>query len=149
MHDFFNDYYLILKSVHIIAVISWMAGLLYLPRLFVYHAGVSIQSESYRLFCVMERRLLRFIMAPAVVVVVVTGFALFCIPGVVEKPNIWFHMKMLCVVALVFCHIFLGRCARQFQDKLSGYSENFFRVINEVPTLLMIFVVFLVVLKPF
>jgi protoporphyrinogen IX oxidase len=135
------------KSLHIIAVISWMAGMLYLPRLFVYHAGVQPHSEASELFKVMERRLLRGIMTPALLVVVASGLWLAWREEFFASP--WLHAKLALVLGLLGLHGFFARQTRAFAQDRNTRSPRFFRLINEVPTVLMILIVLLVVIKPF
>lgn len=135
------------KFLHVVAVISWMAGLLYLPRLFVYHAGVAIDSEAARLFSLMEYRLYRYIMTPAMIVAWLTGLWLawssFGLRGG------WLHAKLLLVLALTAHHGFQGRWRREFAEARNRRAARFYRIQNEVPTLLMIVIVALVIVKPF
>ncbi len=136
-----------LKAAHIIAVISWMAGMLYLPRLFVYHTAAepgSVQSETFK---VMERRLLRAIINPAMVATWVLGLWLAWDGGWFQSP--WLHAKILLVVILSGVHGFLARWVRDFAADRNTRSQRFYRILNEVPTLLMIAIVILVVVKPF
>ena len=135
------------KIIHVLAVISWMAGLLYLPRLFVYHAGVDPVSETGRLFEVMERRLYRAIMTPAMVVAWVSG--LWMAWESFGFAGGWLHAKLLLVGALSAHHIAQGAWQRSFAEGRNLRSARFFRIQNEVPTLLMIGVVILVIAKPF
>ena len=136
-----------IKSLHIIAVISWLAGMLYLPRLFVYHAGTQPKSEASELFKVMERRLLRGIMDPALVVVAGTGLWLAWDENFLSAP--WLHAKIALVLGLVGLHVFFALQARAFAQDRNTRTARFYRVINEVPTVLMILIVLLVVTKPF
>lgn len=138
-----------LKALHIISVIAWMAGLLYLPRLYVYHAGVLPASEQAAIFLVMERRLLRGIMNPALVMVVAFGGALAATPGVVDWGLGWVWAKLALVAGLVVFHLLLARWRWSFAAGDVPHTPRFFRAINEVPTLLMIAIVVLVVVKPF
>jgi len=135
------------KSLHILAVISWMAGMLYLPRLFVYHAGVQPKSEASELFKTMERRLLRFIMTPALLVVVASGLWLAWREGFFAAP--WLHAKLALVLLLLGLHGFLARQTRAFAQDRNTRSPRFLRLINEVPAVLMTLIVVLVVIKPF
>ncbi len=137
-----------IKVIHILAVISWMAGLFYLPRLFVYHAGKALGSESDDTFKTMERRLLRAIMRPAAVVAVVSGIALLHVLGLrLAEP--WVALKLVAVVMMLIFHGLLERHVREFQSGLRLNSSRYFRVINEIPTLLLIAIVILVVVRPF
>jgi putative membrane protein len=139
--------YLSIKALHVLAVMSWMAGLLYLPRLFVYHAGVGPTSEQARLFEVMEFRLHRYIMTPALIVSWITGLYLVISAGFFVAP--WLHGKLLLVVAMTGVHGYLGVLRKAFAAGSNQHSGRFYRILNEVPTLLMIGIVVLVVVKPF
>ncbi len=139
--------YLWIKALHIIAVISWMAGMLYLPRLFVYHAGVEAGSAQAKTFEVMEYRLLHYIMTPAMAVTWIAGIALMFEGHWLTAG--WLHAKLTAVVALSAVHGLLGRWQKDFAAGRNAKSARFFRFINEVPTLLMIFIVIMVVVKPF
>ena len=136
-----------LKALHLIAVIAWMAGLLYLPRLYVYHCGAepgSVQSETFK---VMERRLLRGIMNPAFVLVWVFGLLLAWRGNWWIAP--WFHAKLLLVVVLTVLHHLLARARKDFEADRNRRSARFYRIVNEVPAVLMVGIVLLVILKPF
>ena len=137
-----------LKAVHIIAVIAWMAGLLYLPRLFVYHAGVAADSPQSATFKVMERRLYRGIMHPALVMTGVSAGLLLATPGAVDWSQGWIHVKLALVAVLIVLHILMGGWLKAFAADRNHHSARFFRVVNELPTLLMILIVVLVVVKP-
>lgn len=136
-----------IKALHIIAVISWMAGLLYLPRLFVYHCAVAPGSEQSETFKVMERRLLKAIMTPAMIVAWAAGLALVWLGGFVTA--IWFDLKFLAVLALSGVHGLMARWMNQFAVDANQHPQKFYRIVNEIPTILMIVIVILVVLKPF
>jgi putative membrane protein len=138
--------YDLIKILHIVAIISWMAGLLYLPRIFVYHAQVAPNSESDKLFQVMERRLLKFIMTPAMILSFVLGLYM---ASEIGFEFVWLHIKITLVLVLAGFHGFLSRCAKNFAKGENKRSQKFFRIINEVPTILMIAIVALVILKPF
>ena len=138
--------FLWIKDVHVIAVISWMAGLLYLPRLFVYHSQVTAGSETSELFKVMERRLLAAIMTPAAVVTWVLGLIMAIGGGLTGE--LWFQLKAVLVVAMTLVHVRLNWHKNQFASDANRQSQRYFRILNEVPTLLMIGIVILVVLKP-
>jgi protoporphyrinogen IX oxidase len=135
------------KVVHILAVISWMAGLLYLPRLFVYHAQSTGNADVSSVFKIMEGRLLRYIMRPAMVVAWVTGLWLAYASGF--HKDVWLILKLLLVVAMTGAHHFFQSCHRAFLEDRNTRDQKFFRIWNEVPTLLMIGIVSLVVVKPF
>lgn len=136
-----------LKALHIISIIAWMAALLYLPRLYVYHAEAVRGSDSIATFKVMERRLYKAIMTPAMVAAWVFGLFAAYEGGWFQSG--WFHAKLMFVVILSGFHGFLGAELRRLAADKGTRSPRFYRIINEVPTLLMIVVVFLVVLKPF
>lgn len=138
--------YLWLKAFHVIAVIAWMAGMLYLPRLFVYHSETlkgSIQSETFK---IMERRLLKAIMTPAMIVTWILGLWLAWQSGYYAAP--WLHAKFALVLAMSGVHGFLARTVKDFAADRNTRSQRFYRVINEVPTLLMIGIVILAIVKP-
>ena len=136
-----------LKALHIIAVIAWMAGMLYLPRLFVYHADVPAGSPTSELFKVMEYRLYRYIVTPAMIAVWVTGPILLV--GMGYERDKWAIAKVVLVVAMSAMHGFFGRWRRDFAHDRNTKSAKFFRMVNEVPTVLMVAIVVLVVAKPF
>jgi len=136
-----------LKAFHVIAVIAWMAGLLYLPRLFVYHAGAEPGSELSATLKTMEYRLLRYIMNPAMIAVWITGPWLVWVLGVYTEG--WFWAKFALVAAMTWYHHLLGRWRKDFVEDRNRHPAKFFRIANEVPTLLMIVIVILVVVKPF
>ena len=142
-----TELYLWIKTLHILAVISWMAAMLYLPRLMVYHAGVAVGSEASETFKVMERRLLKAICNPAMVVAWLAGLYLAWSGGWFSDG--WLHAKLLLVVLLSGLHGMLAASVRRFAADANTRSARFYRIINEVPALLMVFIVGLVVLKPF
>jgi len=138
--------YLWIKSFHVLAVISWMAGLLYLPRLYVYHSAAenaSVQSETFK---IMERRLIRAIMTPAMIVAWVSGLWLATEAEFFREP--WFHLKLALALAMTATHIHFWRLRLSFSCNANRHSSRYFRIWNEIPTLLMIFIVILVILKP-
>lgn len=137
-----------LKVLHILAVISWMAGLLYLPRLFVYHAGSAVGGEQDLTFRVMERRLLKAIMRPAALVALLSGLGLIHVAGY-ALTDIWLAVKLVAVVLMFAAHGVLEKHAGEFRRDLRLRTSRYFRVLNEVPTVLMIVVVIMVVVKPF
>ena len=138
--------YLWVKALHVLAIISWMAALLYLPRLFVYHAGAEPGSTQSETFKVMERRLLRAIATPAMLVAWASGLTLAYLAGFWSQP--WLHLKLTAVVLLSGVHMALARWVRRFGEDDNRHTARFFRMINEVPTLLMIAIVVLVIVKP-
>ncbi len=149
MVDLSATAYLWIKALHIIGVIAWMAGLLYLPRLFVYHAAAEPGSAQSETFKVMERRLLRAIMNPALAISLVTGGLLMVNLGGEAWTSGWLHAKLVCVLGLFAMHGLMARWWRDFAADRNGRSQTFYRVANEVPTVLMIGIVVLAVVRPF
>ena len=141
--------YLWIKALHVISVIAWMAGLLYLPRLFVYHAQKEPGSDASETFKIMERRLLRAIMNPAMIASFVFGGLLLWDLGADALGMGWLHAKLACVAGLVVMHGLMARWRREFAEDRNRHSERFYRAMNEVPTVLMIAIVILAVVKPF
>ena len=138
-----------LKALHIVSVIAWMAGLLYLPRLFVYHAGVPPGSNRAAMLQVMERRLLYGIMAPAAIMTYGFGLLLATVPGLVAWRQGWIWAKLMLVAVLTVFHLLLARWRRDLAAGKHSHTQRFYRIVNEVPTIAMIGIVVLVVLKPF
>jgi len=145
----FTGAYPWIKSLHIISMVAWMAGLLYLPRLFVYHAMAPIGSDRSATFKIMERRLQRGIMTPAMIATWVFGLMLAGTPGLVDWRMGWIWAKLALVVALSAFHITLARWRAGFNTNSNVHSARFFRIVNELPTLALIAIVLLVVVKPF
>jgi putative membrane protein len=143
-----NDAYLWIKALHIISVMAWMAGMLYLPRLFVYHCDVESGSAQAEIFKVMERRLLRAIINPAMFAAYLFGGLLVLTPGVVDWGEGWPWLKAALVVAMTAVYALLSRCRRDFANDENRHSRNFYRVVNEVPTVLLIVIIIVVVVKP-
>ncbi len=137
------------KSAHIIAVVAWMAGLLYLPRLFVYHAMAPAGSDRLQTFMIMERRLLRGIMTPAMLATLAFGLVLAATPGVVDWHRGWIWAKLGLVAILLAYHALLARWRQDFAAGRNRHSPRFFRIVNELPTVVLIGIVVLVVVKPF
>jgi protoporphyrinogen IX oxidase len=144
-----RDAYPWIKSAHIVSMVAWMAGLLYLPRLFVYHAMAPVGSDKSETFKVMERRLQRGIMVPAMVATWCFGLALAGTPGVVDWRMGWLWIKIALVVGLTIFHVFLSRWRGTFSADRNAHSARFFRMVNELPTVALIAIVVLVVVKPF
>jgi protoporphyrinogen IX oxidase len=143
----FSEYYSILLALHLLAVIAWMAGLLYLPRLFIYHLEFDVGSKAYMTFCTMERRLLKIIMRPAIVLTFLFGIFLAFAANAWSSP--WFHMKLLLVLLLAAFHGVLAGIAKKFaRGEKPHFSRKTLVFLNEIPFLLAIFIVFLAVLKP-
>lgn len=137
-----------IKALHVISIIAWMAGLLYLPRLFVYHCQVAAGSEASETFKVMERRLLRAIMNPAMIAAYVFGITMIVLTPEWMKQG-WLHAKLLFVLLLTASHMMMARWRRDFAEDRNTRPQRFYRIANEVPTLLMIGIVIFVVVKPF
>ncbi len=144
-----SQYYLIIKSLHIVFVICWMAALFYLPRLFCYHADHKVGSESSEMLKVMEKKLARIIMNPAMIMTFVFGILLLMIPGMFSPPMGWIHLKLLLVLIMSGFHGYMMVCLKRFSRDERPHSSKAFRMLNEIPPVLMIFIVFLVVIKPF
>ena len=143
--------YLLFKSIHLIAVISWMAGLLYLPRLFVYHSEAIENKKNQDLvstFKIMERRLFVYIMNPAMILSWIFGVLLIHSIGINNFGFIWLQLKMLFVIILTIYHFFLLQCLRKFAENNNSFSPKFYRIINEIPTVLLIGIILVVVCKP-
>jgi putative membrane protein len=138
-----------IKALHVIAVIAWMAGLLYLPRLFVYHCDVPRGSPESERFKVMERRLLKQIMTPAMIAVWVLGLLLVATPGVIDWAAGWWHVKLLLVILMSGFQGGLSRWRRDFLEDRNTRSQRFYRIANEIPTVLMVVIVIMVIVKPF
>ena len=142
------NYYLLFKSLHLIAVISWMAGLLYLPRIFVYHAENKTEKNTSKTFKIMERRLMFYIMTPAMILSWFFGIFLILINGISIALNLWVQAKLFLVVLLTIYHLFLGYYLRKFALDENKKSAKFFRIINEIPTILLILIIFVIIYKP-
>ena len=143
--------YLLLKSIHLIAVISWMAGLLYLPRIFVYHSEAVANKKSEDLmstFKVMERRIFIYITNPAMIASWIFGGLLIYTIGVNNFGSLWLQLKLFFVVILTIYHFFLFQCLRKFTENNNSFSPKFYKIINEIPTVLLIGVVLIMVFKP-
>lgn len=147
MSEFAQDHYLLIKALHLIAVISWMAGMLYLPRLYVYHTGCAVGSEASEMLKIMERRLLRFIINPAMIASLIFGLLLFSIPGIASQG--WLHIKGALLFMMFGFHGMCARWRKDFAADRNTKSAKFYRYANEFPTLLMIIIVLLAVMKPF
>ena len=140
--------YLIFKSLHLIAVVSWMAGLLYLPRIFVYHVENKEKKEVTDIFEVMEKRLFFYIMLPAMIFTWIFGLILIYLNGIEIFSQLWIQIKIVLVVLLSVYNDYLGKCLLALKNNTNIKSSKFFRIINEVPTILLILIVFIVVFKP-
>ena len=140
--------YLLFKSLHLIAVISWMAGLLYLPRIFVYHVENKEKKEATDIFELMEKRLFFYIMRPAMLLSWVFGLILIYINGFEIFLQLWFQIKFVLMIFLSGYNEYLGKCFVALRNSINTRSSKFFRIINEVPTVILIIVVFLAIFKP-
>ena len=140
--------YLLFKSLHLIAVISWMAGLLYLPRIFVYHSQNDLQPIISEVFKVMEKKLFYYIMTPAMILSWIFGLLLIHEIGFDKLGQKWMILKLIFVVLLTLYHLFLGKILGQFKLDSNKHSHKFYRYINEIPTLLLILIIFVVIFKP-
>ena len=148
MSELLMQYYLWLKALHIIAIISWMAGMLYLPRLFVYHAGASKGSELAETLKTMERRLLRFIMNPAMIASWLFGILMIVAnPGLFE--NGWMHVKITMVVLMSVVHMMYSKWRKRFERDENTREAKFYKIWNEIPTVFMIIIVIMAVAEPF
>jgi len=140
--------YLLLKSLHLIAVVSWMAGLLYLPRIFVYHAENNSESKIAEIFKTMERKLYFYIMTPAMILSWFFGLLLIHSIGFQQLSQTWLLLKFFFVIILTIYHFYLGKLLGQFKIDSNKHSHKFYRYINEIPTILLILIVFVVIFKP-
>ena len=143
--------YLLFKSIHLIAVISWMAGLLYLPRIFVYHSEAVAKNKSEDLmstFKIMEKRLFIYIMNPAMIASWIFRGLLIHAINIGNLNSLWLQLKLLFVVILTIYHLFLFNCLKKFAENKNTYSTKFYRIINEIPTVLLILIIFVIVFKP-
>jgi len=140
--------YLLFKSLHLIAVISWMAGLLYLPRIFVYHSENMNNKEIRAVFKTMEKKLFNFIMTPAMILSWLFGLVLISTIGFENLSLKWLQIKLILVILLTFYHFYLGAILVNFKNDINKKTSKFYRWLNEVPTIILILVVFVVIFKP-
>jgi protoporphyrinogen IX oxidase len=140
--------YLLFKSLHLIAVVSWMAGLLYLPRIFVYHVENKEKKEVTDIFEVMEKKLFYYIMRPAMIFSWIFGIILIYLNGIEIFSQLWIQIKIILVILLSIYNDYLGKCLISLKNNSNTKSSKFFRIINEIPTIILIFTVFLVIFKP-
>jgi len=140
--------YLLFKSLHLVAVVSWMAGLLYLPRIFVYHVENKEKQEVTAIFEVMEKKLFYYIMRPAMILTWIFGLVLIHLNGLEIFSQLWMQIKIILVVLLSVYNDYLGKCLLSLKNNTNTKSSKFFRIINEIPTVILIFIVFLVIFKP-
>ena len=142
------NYYLLFKSLHLISVISWMAGLLYLPRIFVYHAVNNDDRKISDVFKTMEKKLYFYIMTPAMILSWIFGLLLIHSIGFQQLGQKWMVLKIIFVIFLTLYHFYLGKTLNQFKFDQNTHSHKFYRLINEIPTILLILIVFVVIFKP-
>ena len=142
------NFYLLFKSLHLIAVISWMVGLLYLPRIFVYHSENIENLNSSNIFKIMEKKLFYFIMTPAMILSWIVGLILIYILDFSVLTEFWMKLKLILVILLTVYHFYLGNCVGHFAKNQNTNSPKFYRIINELPTILLIIIVFIVIFKP-
>ena len=140
--------YLLFKSLHLIALVSWMAGLLYLPRIFVYHVENKEKKEATDIFEVMEKKLFYYIMCPAMIFTWIFGIILIYLNGLEIFSQLWMQLKIVLVILLSAYNDYLRKCLVSLKDNSNTRSSKFFRIINEVPTIMLILIVFLVIFKP-
>ncbi len=140
--------YLLFKSLHLIAAMSWIVGLLYLPRIFVYHVENLEKKEATEIFKIMERRLYFYIMRPAMIVTWLFGVILIYINGLDIFSQLWMNIKLALVIFLTIYHEYLGICLKSLKLKTNTKTSKFFRIINEVPTIILILIIFIVIFKP-
>ena len=150
MIDYLIAMYPWLKAGHIVSVISWMAGIFYLPRLFVHHSEkVKFSSDTDRLFCMMEVKLLKVIMTPAMLATWGFGLSLAIIPGVLNWSEVWPWVKLISIVAMTLFHFWLAKRQRDFENGENYLTGKTYRIMNEVPTVLLLVIVIMVVVRPF
>ena len=142
------NFYLLFKSLHLISVISWMAGLLYLPRIFVYHAENSDDKKISGVFKIMEKKLYFYIMTPAMILSWIFGLLLIHSIGFQQLGQTWMVLKIIFVIFLSLYHLYLGKTLKQFKFDQNTHSHKFYRLINEIPTILLILIVFVAIFKP-
>ena len=140
--------YLLFKSLHLLAVISWMAGLLYLPRIFVYHSENIENINSSNIFKIMEKKLFYYIMTPAMILSWIFGLILVFILGFSVFNELWIQLKLIFVILLTIYHFYLGKCVSGFAANQNNNSSKFYRIINEIPIILLIIIVFIVIFRP-
>ena len=140
--------YLLFKSLHLIAVVSWMAGLLYLPRIFVYHVENIEKKQATDIFEVMEKRLFYYIMIPSMTLTWIFGFILIYLNGFEIFSQLWFQSKFVLVILLSIFNMHLGRCYYSLKNNTNVRTTKYFRIINEIPTIMLIIIVFIVIFKP-
>ena len=146
--EYISSYYDWIKALHVIFVISWMAGMLYLPRLFVYSSKQTVGTETYNTLLVMQRKLIKIITVPAMLLTYIFGLLCSYIYGI-EALGVWFHIKAMCIIGLTFLNGVFVIWHKQFVNGTNSHNTTFFKTINEIPTILMIIAVIMVIVKPF
>tara|TARA_B100001167_G_C16719259_1_gene280341 strand:+ start:361 stop:819 length:459 start_codon:yes stop_codon:yes gene_type:complete len=149
LHNFLINNYLWIKSFHVISVIAWMAAMLYLPRLFVYHSTVEKNTDSSEMLKTMEYRLQKFIMNPAMIFSVFFGSLLLLTKNIVNWQEVWIYIKLFSVFCLVLVHYKLSKYRQDFFNDNNKKTKNFYKIINEIPTILLIIIIIMVYIKPF
>ena len=149
MFEITTEMYMWIKAIHLIGAMSWMAGLLYLPRLFVYHANSQLRSEQSEIFKVMEKRLLYFIMVPAAAVTLLFGGLLLLNMPFYVWNEWWVWIKLLSILGLMFSHLLMYLHYKKFANETNQHSVKYYRILNEVPTVLMITIIIMAVVRPF
>ena len=140
--------YLLFKSLHLVAIVSWMAGLLYLPRIFVYHVENFNKKQATDIFEMMEKRLYFYIMRPAMILTWLFGIVLIYLNGIEVLLQLWIQLKLALVILLSLFHEYLGACLVSLKNNTNTKSAKYFRIINEIPTIMLIFIIFLAIFKP-
>lgn len=148
-NDFLINNYSLIKAFHVISIIAWMAAILYLPRLFVYHTTAKKKSEASEMLKIMEYRLQKFIMNPAMILTIFFGFLLLKTDGVINWSENWLYFKLLVVFLMLIVHYLLSKYRIDFYMDKNNRSKKFYKILNEVPTVLLIIIILLVYLKPF
>ena len=148
IYNFFLNYYLWFKVLHVVAIISWMVGLLYLPRLFVYHSTAEKDSNSSEMLKIMEHKLQKFIMTPAMIVSIGAGIVLLITKNI-DWTTKWIYIKLIAVSGLVYIHYLLARYRKLFSIDKNTHTKNFYKILNEIPTVLLIIIIIMVYIKPF
>ena len=148
IYNFFLNYHLWFKVLHVVAIISWMVGLLYLPRLFVYHSTAEKDSNSSEMLKIMEHKLQKFIMTPAMIVSIGAGIVLLITKNI-DWTTKWIYIKLIAVSGLVYIHYLLARYRKLFSIDKNTHTKNFYKILNEIPTVLLIIIIIMVYIKPF
>ena len=148
IYNFFSNNYLWFKVLHVVSIISWMIGLLYLPRLFVYHSTVEKGSNSSEMLKIMEYRLQKFIMTPAMIISIAVGVVLLIVKNI-DWATKWIYIKLIAVTGLIYVHYLLTKYRKLFSIDRNTHTKNFYKILNEAPTVLLIIILIMVYIKPF